>query len=318
MSETETQETDFPLHCERLRWRIARGKDVMPTGPMVPLAGAVALGMGGLAIWLPYNDIGNMPASPEPVMLIGGIFVAVGLFIIARWSWTLLGQRMGDSDEPAWRGDYNWQREGEKDHQLRWIIYASSLAAALGAFGGLLYWLTQRGMDGMMIRIIMLVCFAGAVAAAGFAGWLMFKLVLFGRTRVQVDAMPAQPGETLTARWFAPSLDQCQSLVFTLRYIQERIVFEGTGEHSKQKWYVEERWSNQYTVDSPQQIIEGQAISVTFDIPRDARSTRLDAREPRYWELEVTARRAGLNFTGRYLVPIYNEDGSPPSRLERI
>lgn len=271
--------------------------------------------MGALAILLPYYDIGRMPVGPEPVMLVGGLFVAAGLYVMGRWAWQMLAKRSQPADQTGWRADYDWQHEGEKDHQWRWIIYAISLAVALGAFSGFLYWLAQRGPENWLMPTVMYITLGVAVLALGFAGWLLFKLTLFGRTRMEYDTLPCRPGETLTARWIAPRLSRYKRLTFTLRYIEERIVVvrsaggvgDDSGGRTRQKWYVEERWSDHYTVEAPQEVREGQAVSVVFDVPSDAYGTRLHSREPRYWEVEVHAERAGVDFAGRYLAPIYRD-----------
>ena len=61
-------------------------------------------------------------------------------------------------------------------------------------------------------------------------------------------------------------------------------------------------------------VREGNEVPVSFDLPSGDYGTRLAEAPARYWELAVVADTPGLDFTAKFLVPVYSPDRGAHSK----
>jgi hypothetical protein len=67
-----------------------------------------------------------------------------------------------------------------------------------------------------------------------------------------------------------------------------------------------EVYADARTVDDARGLWEGRrGLALSFPFPADAAPTRLSERPPRYWELEIGAEVPGIDYQGRFLLPVY-------------
>ena len=54
-------------------------------------------------------------------------------------------------------------------------------------------------------------------------------------------------------------------------------------------------------------VREGNEVPVSFDLPMGDYGTRLAEAPARYWELAVLADTPGLDFSAKFLIPVYGQ-----------
>jgi hypothetical protein len=58
--------------------------------------------------------------------------------------------------------------------------------------------------------------------------------------------------------------------------------------------------------DTRQAFVPGRAIEFRYQLPADARPTKLSSNRPVFWEFEAKLSMPGLDFEEQYLVPVYD------------
>ena len=133
----------------------------------------------------------------------------------------------------------------------------------------------------------------------------------WGRATFAFNHMPFRPGEPLTG------VVLCGRLIdagegFSLRLLRAEDVITRSGKNRSVR--KRECWSDTQTVTQDMAEEEGAggtAIPVRMEVPADQPGTEDWGKTGRYWQLEVEARTAGINFSARFDVPIYEvEDES--------
>jgi hypothetical protein len=62
-------------------------------------------------------------------------------------------------------------------------------------------------------------------------------------------------------------------------------------------------------------VREGNEVPVSFDLPPGEYGTRLAEPPARYWELTVVADTAGLDFSAKFLMPVYARGREIPEQV---
>jgi hypothetical protein len=132
------------------------------------------------------------------------------------------------------------------------------------------------------------------------------RALKFGGSHLQFDHFPYRMDEPVAIRWVPPpGLAGADRGSFTFRCIEEYYEERGTGK-DRNKWLVhDELCAETQSFDTPQQFVPGRAVEFRFELPADARPTKLSGERPVYWELEARLSMPGLDFDERYLVPVY-------------
>jgi hypothetical protein len=127
----------------------------------------------------------------------------------------------------------------------------------------------------------------------------------YGRARLAFPSFPFFLGDTLTARLgTSRAIGEFKKLTFTLRCIEERTETRRSGTRTSIQTVCDQLWAEEVALGAGA-VREGNEITVRFELPEGDYGTRLSDSPARYWELAVTADTPGLDFSARFLVPVY-------------
>ena len=136
----------------------------------------------------------------------------------------------------------------------------------------------------------------------------------YGRARLAFRSFPFFLGDTLSARLGSSRpIGQFKKLTLTLRCIEERTETSHSAGKTTIRTVCDHLWSDEVTLEGGA-VREGNEVPVSFDLPSGDYGTRLAEAPARYWELAVVADTPGLDFTAKFLVPVYGPDRGAHSK----
>ena len=144
----------------------------------------------------------------------------------------------------------------------------------------------------------------------------------YGRSRLAFGSFPFFLGQPLQVRLSTGRpLGAFKSLVLTLRCVEERTATTQTAKGRSTRIVCDQLWADEITLAESWALQEGE-IPVSFRLPEGDYATRLAEPPVRYWEIEVTADTAGLDFRAVFPLPVYARPGAsipswpgfPPAR----
>lgn len=222
----------------------------------------------------------------------GGVHELLSLARARRRRASLPGQ--------PWLADYAWERHGGRDRAPGELTPALVMAAAFATFAALFGWAGFGGRAGITFRIGAALLVVGTVGFTAMAARLAWRSMRWGRSRLRFADFPMAPGRTVTLILddVAPAA-RAVPLRATLRCIQERWETHRTGRSRKDMQVA------QWAIWQAECEVPAGAPTVEFVLPPDAPGTSLATRPARYWELELEAEVAGVDYRGLFLVPVY-------------
>jgi hypothetical protein len=138
----------------------------------------------------------------------------------------------------------------------------------------------------------------------GIVGTLV-QQAKYGRARLAFQSFPFFLGDTLAARLgTSRAIGDFKKLTFTLRCIEERSETRRTSKGTSVQTVCDQLWAEEVAQEGGS-LREGNEVVVRFDLPEGEYGTRLSEPPARYWELAVVADTPGLDFTAKFLVPVY-------------
>lgn len=273
---------------------------------------------GAVIILISLEVIHVNPSSIHAPMWVlgvaGGVFFLAGLAVFLNGIVGMIrlvrskSRSEAHPDEP-WFADYDWNPEGITSRQ------GTSLIVHLFGFGitvGLLSvmnWvaLTQEGA-GLFLFVagIFDLIFVGVM---GVLVKMMIARFKYGRPVLEFGEFPARPGKPLRLRVVShQDVGEADSMVATLRYIEERYETRGTGKNRSQVVVCYQQYSDKQELHgSDARKIAFGGLELEFRLPDDAQSSNLRGRPANYWDLELRAEVPGVDFVHRFLVPVYGE-----------
>lgn len=242
--------------------------------------------------------------------IIGGLFAAAGVWLVANGARDLrrrarlrvLVRRYPDQ---PWMWDYAWDRLGGRDGTPAVALRSAIGALFIGLFLVPFNWLALTVHDmRWLLRGIVALLDAGAVAMVGYAVYLVLRLARYGVSHLQFGAFPMRPGDTATLTLLRGSgAIPLHPLRATLRCVQERYEVRGSGRNRQNVVVCYALYEATRTTTPPADA--GAPASLAFDVPGDAPGTALGELPPRYWELELRSEMPGIDYGATFLVPIY-------------
>ena len=274
------------------------------------LLGSVAAGA------IPASTADGSPRPPDWVMWsLAALFGGAGAFVTLKLGvGSLIGRsrlrarRARHPDEP-WRADHSWDPAGAT------YSPGSSLA---GQFAVMAF---------MAALLAPFNYFAFYAAAAGHAdlgqaprgvlrphpgpggGGHRHDPGPAGQVRPRAARLPVVPvlpgGHAVRApRARSRPIGQFKKLTLTLRCIEERTETTHSGGKTTIRTVCDQLWSDEVSLEGGA-VREGHEVPVSFDLPSGDYGTRLAEAPARYWELAVLADTPGLDFSAKFLVPVY-------------
>jgi hypothetical protein len=203
-----------------------------------------------------------------------------------------------------WFWERAWDPKGESLSPFARSAMRKWLMGALLAMPVIALWLTATLTAGRRAWLLDALACAVTIALA-VALW---RLHGAGTTRVSFASFPFHPGER--ASFHVGTSDggaTFQRVEFHLRHVQE---FPGGFADSTFRHHV----TRDLVVSRPPGRLPGpdQDVIVSFDLPDDAPPTRLSARPPSYWVLDILANTTSGPFCESFLVPVYHRPREGP------
>jgi hypothetical protein len=209
-----------------------------------------------------------------------------------------------------WLWDHPWGRHGAhgdvRRRALAAVMGAGAFAVFLAPFNVIAF-----GMDGVpagALWIGVVVVFdLVTIGIVVHAAYLVMRWLKYGVATVTFSRFPFVLGEEGTIHFQGTARGEPPpTLTVTLRCVEEAYETTGTGKNRSTQTVCYEVYADTQTVDDVQALWEGRrGVALSFTFPADASATRLSERPPRYWELEIGAEVPGIDYQGRFLLPVY-------------
>ena len=271
-------------------------------------AAAVISGLLILAVGLDYiGDDQDVHVPRWVIAWIGGLFIGAGLILgLPAWKRSLPAP-----NGPAWRRDRNWDSRGIGDDsavRLR-AHFLSLLGVALFLVPFHMIW-QQMEYDEisswfdyafliwpLMIYTFELILFGSFLHLL----WRLFSRLRYGRSKLEFSNFPYHIGRPLEATLRITRRLANTEVQVELRSVQDRVVLRGSGENERQEVQAYALYRERQTIP-----LDAQASTrIHFALPSDLPATNLREDPAHYWELVVSATRAGPDFQSVFLVPVY-------------
>ncbi len=299
--------------------------------PMHPCLGSVVGGPGSgclVLFGLPFVAVGvvaagaglgmapgtvhvSESAGPLGLALFGALFLGAGLLVSGMGLRAivhdrLIARRAAESsyDEP-WQTDARWDPREGRDRASRPL---GAFLLALGLLGFMLpfnYFALYGHDRPPAFALGIIACFdLMPLLALGHSVYLLLRRLKYGDARVRWPEVPVPRGSpTRLVLQLPRALRGWTSFDATLRLIEERRVTRKTKDGQSTSLEAFERWAQRRTF-TPADVDGAQAV---FEVtpPATAPATELSASPPRYWELQVDAETPGVDWHGRFLIPVY-------------
>lgn len=204
--------------------------------------------------------------------------------------------------------DYPWNPKGIT--KSPWSKVQQSLAASLffAAFLTPFNWWAWSSDSGSWFigSIVSLFDLGLALAVIELIRRTLVALK-YGKSGIEYETFPFITGDRVNIRWLVPSgFTRVKSITFILRCVEEWTEITGVGDDKTVSLIHEQLWAATRTTEGRVNIWPGARLSLSYDVPTTAPGCSLSG-EPRitYWELDICATAAVVDFEERYLVPIY-------------
>jgi len=279
----------------------------------------LAVGAGVLVLAARGGLRTTQTGDPVPAWLawaVGLLFFGAGAFLALRLGVgslvdrsRLKARRALHPDEP-WRADYDWDPAGATYNA------SSSLPAQLAvtAFMTLLlapfnYFTFYQPAPDVPTWARFLVGFFDLILVLVVIGIVMtlVQQAKYGRARLAYQSFPFFLGDKLGARLGSSRpIGQFKKMTFTLRCIEERTETTRSQGKTTIRTVCDQLWCDEVALEGGA-MREGNEVPVSFDLPMGDYGTRLAEAPARYWELAVVADTPGLDFSAKFLMPVYGQ-----------
>lgn len=253
--------------------------------------------------------------APEWMIgIIGAMFGLPGLFMfrqgLAELSQRRRRERARRGGTEPWIADHDWNPRGITDDSFRRIIGSWSLGLFLAVFMIPFVWWSFFSKQGNAVVIVVTLMFcAVAVFVLGYAVYLTFQWMKYGRSRLSFETFPFFTGKGGTILFFNRRLLSAGVLLrSTLRCLEVR--YEQNSSRSNRspsvvcyQRYVDVR---DIGIDIIAEIRPTDGLELSLKFPAGAPPTSLSTQPTIYWELVMEAETPGIDFHSSFLLPVYD------------
>ena len=295
----------------------------------------MGLGIAGLIVGL---DALDTEASPWPITATLLFALAGGWIIFHGLSGVLRAARrrrlLRDHPHEPWHADHAWgprvihaTRRSNVSAPVWVIAFAAALLAPLAIRGGGFDKALRREFLADPLQAARNAEPAGQATAVALVavpllllavpiGGAFIQRLRYGRGRLECATFPCFLGEPLEGRLNLRSPPGgFSSLKLVLRTIEERAEVKERGARRTNTRNVYQVWSETRELDRTA-LPPGRDLSlgVRFTPSLHGLETQLSGDPPRYWELAVYGRAAGVDYEGYFLVPVYRRQRTGSGR----
>lgn len=310
------------LRRKELEGHQARSQPEVSPWIATPVAVALLLASVLLAAYLRSGlpRVGKPRVPPVLILPFAVVSALLGLVLltslVSRYVRARRARRLARSHpgEP-WLGDHWWNPRGIGDDTLPRALQSLGGALLFGLFLIPFNWLAffSRGELGVVGRVffglVTGVFDALVIALFVYGLYLLVRLATYGASFLRFERFPFQLGRPLATslrvgRKGVPD----RPLVATLRCIEES--YESRGSESASTACYELYADTRRVAPPFTRTPRAWEARFEFDLPAAPLETRLAARPPRYWELEVRSEASVVDYAATFLVPVYGAPGA--------
>ena len=276
------------------------------------MAAGAALGLIANGTIRPVQNTSHLPGwVPWCLALLffgAGAFVFSKLGVGALVERSRLKARRARHPHEPWRADFPWDPAGSSCNPGSLLpgqlAVAAFMALLLLPFNYFTFYAPEKDVPFWARAVVVLFDVILALVVVGIVLTLV-QQAKYGRARLAFASFPFFLGETLTARLgTSRPIGGFKKLTSTLRCIEERTETTRSGSKTTVRTVCDQLWADEVVVEGGA-VREGNQVVVRFDLPDGDYGTRLSEPPARYWELAVVADTPGLDFSARFLVPVY-------------
>ena len=292
------------------------GRHATP-GALLAGVGSLLLCLGGLIAmigmqWIPIGDV-QIPVGPGTTTLAGLILALPGAFLLmrgvrdrrARVRSQDLHARLPDQ---AWAWDGRWEGRILLDRNAHALRSGLLLLPFLICFAGIFHYagfVTDRAPT--LFRYASIFIDLGLGITILFHARSLARILKHGRGRIELAHMPIRPGKPCEVQFtLGTDLSLFDEIHSDLAYVEERIVESGGGNHRSRHLVAETRFSEHIEL-ALDELTTGMQRSLALEIhlPADAPPTQISATPASSWQLAIHLKTLGLDYKGRFLLPVY-------------
>jgi hypothetical protein len=281
---------------------------------------AIVFGLAFFIAGLPILSIGmgwmNYPQSSihAPLWVIGvcgGLFSACGAWLMLhgasglRRIWDMSHGKQQLEDRP-WLWDYPWQAHGSTDNKFQESLNSVAALAVFGLFLAPFNWIAFVSNYGGVFWQLLTGLF-DVIILVGVGSYLFKNIgqyLTFGNGRVSFQDFPFFLGQgmAITVERLPVNIIEVQ---LDLRCIAEAYEIRKRGTKRESIVVCYQIYHDTQTIRG-ELINESGQLKCAWNLPDDKHLTSTPSERPaKFWELEVTGARPGMDFHSRFLLPVY-------------
>jgi len=254
----------------------------------------------------------EMPSVGVPILFAIGL---TPLVLIARRR----DRRKKEFPDEPWMWEKRWNRTGARPAAYEKLAGPLVFAATATTAGGMAAVISLVILDDPLLKFAVTPFYLVGIGACVFAVNRAARVIKFRHTWFEYESFPFFLGASLSGALVGVELvTGSDPIIATLRLVQERWSGSGPrGGRTRVRSVIAEQ-ARQYRREDivERAVLRGgrqgtstgglsPALRIAFDVSADAKQTDLLAEPAFRWELQVTARRPGLDFDVTFLLPVY-------------
>jgi hypothetical protein len=308
--------SDKTLRTRSPRIRTSGGVFLLIFGSIFTLAGlgVILVASGHIPV-----DESSFHAPKWVLGAVGAVFFLAGAGIefsainSIRFEYTRKQKAQTHPDE-LWLADYSWDPRGTADdgpRKIRQTLIGTILMAIfLIPFN---WWAFASGEGPIPVKFIVGLFDTILLFLTGHFIYLVLQRIKYGGARLEFERFPFFIGESVDCYLVTShGIGNFDSFAVTLRCIEEREEVIRSGSSTKRTIVYKEKYRDEKRFEGSGNIDTAmRRLPISFALPDDAPITHLKNRPGRYWELEVKAETAGIDYAATFLVPVY----APPAAV---
>jgi hypothetical protein len=287
------------------------------------IAVSVGVALVGAGVLLGLYLAGKVPrvgkprAAPVLVLPFAVVVALLGLSLlaseVARRLRAARARRLGLAGVgQPWLADHRWDPRGAQDDTFRRALRNLAGALLIGLFLVPFNWLAfgpggeLPAMGRVFFGLVTGLFDVLVVGLFGYGLYLLARRATYGSSFLRFQSFPFLMGRPMAANLrLGRRVPGDRPLVATLRCVEES--WENRGSESAST-VCYQLYADSRAIAPPfARTGEGWEASLGFKLPELPIGTRLAARPPRYWELEVRSEGPGVDYAATFLVPVYEQ-----------
>jgi len=274
----------------------------------------IIVGVGAMLVALGVVDVSNERSGPPWLLTAFGLaFALAGLGV--AWAglagmYRARAARKRKEEHPMepWYWDYPWDSRRAESGGIGPALSSFVAFFFLTLFLSMFNWWAFFSDEGPWpLKLFVILFDLIDLAILGGAFYQLFQFFKYGKSLLHFARFPFRPGRSVEAGLEAGSrLAAAQTIDLTLRYIEEVSETTGTGKNRSTQLVL-------YGLHEVKQQIRagqfdphsGMPIPISLRLPDGDYKNRLLEAPRRYWELEVKADTPGIDYSARFLLPVY-------------